>query len=523
MDSRLFKQTNDESGTIGATISAAEVTTLTLSPVPAKAPGVICLRPGTAYEEYIFYRKRDAGAGTVTGLIRDYTNLNSGVGREHLNGAAWETMQMIEPINNIIDALQEGWMMESQTFTKVDSDTFTIEGNQTAFYTAGRFVRYNQLNTAIGKVTSSSYNAGTGLTTVEVTGATVPTLTSLEMAGFQSKGFTGTTLLLVGEDAGDSDAYAITVLPNFGAYFTGMVVLFKAHTANTGACTLNVNSLGAKTIKKLLDQDLEDGDVSADQWIMVIYDGTNFQLVSALPVGGAVVSSMFINQSSDPDAPDSGQIKIFSKTDGRIMQKDSSSVVRPIGENAWEALTDGATVTLDWSTSSKKILKAIGGNRTIAHSNIVAGRFIAFFCRQDGTGSRIPVWDATGSEVFAPESVNVADNKITVTEDVPTGTPIKFTTATTLPAGLTAGTQYYAINIDSTHISVATSVANAQAGTAVDITDQGTGNHTVHYYIKWDGGVAPTMSVGKFNMDKIVFQSYSTKIIGGSIAGQGEI
>jgi len=479
MDSRLFKQTNDESGTIGATISAAEVTTLTLSPVPAKAPGVICLRPGTAYEEYIFYRKRDAGAGTVTGLIRDYTNLNSGVGREHLNGAAWETMQMIEPINNIIDALQEGWMMESQTFTKVDSDTFTIEGNQTAFYTAGRFVRYNQLNTAIGKVTSSSYNAGTGLTTVEVTGATVPILTSLEMAGFQSKGFTGTTLLLVGEDAEDSDAYAITVLPNFGAYFTGMAVLFKAHTANTGAATLNVNALGAKDIKKSGSTAMATGDINTDQWVLVVYDGVNFQFVSALPIPSTVTT--------------------------------------------WDVLADGATVTIDWSTSLKKILKAIGGNRTIAHSNVVAGQFLTFFCRQDGTGSRVPVWGETGNEVFAPAVVDTANDKITVTEDVPTGTPIKFTTATTLPAGLTAGTQYYAINVDTTHISVATSVANAQAGTKVDITDQGTGNHTVHYYIKWDTGAAPTMSTGKFLLDKIVFESYSTKIIGGSVAGQGEI
>ena len=59
-----------------------------------------------------------------------------------------------------------------------------------------------------------------------------------------------------------------------------MTIRFKANTANTGAATLNVNSLGAKTIKKNVSQDLETGDISANQIITVVYDGTNFQLQS---------------------------------------------------------------------------------------------------------------------------------------------------------------------------------------------------------------------------------------------------
>ena len=46
-------------------------------------------------------------------------------------------------------------------------------------------------------------------------------------------------------DAGATDAYAITLSPAPSAYSTGMVVHFYAKTANTGACTLNVNGLGA--------------------------------------------------------------------------------------------------------------------------------------------------------------------------------------------------------------------------------------------------------------------------------------
>lgn len=85
---------------------------------------------------------------------------------------------------------------------------------------------------------------------------------------------------LYAADAGASDAYAITLAPALAAYVTGQVVYFKANTANTGAASLNVNALGAKTIKKNNDQDLATGDIEAAQLCAVIYDGTNFQLLS---------------------------------------------------------------------------------------------------------------------------------------------------------------------------------------------------------------------------------------------------
>lgn len=82
-------------------------------------------------------------------------------------------------------------------------------------------------------------------------------------------------------DAGASDTYTITLTPAPAAYVTGMVVNFKANTANTGAATLNVNGLGAKTIKRKGSVDLNDNDIVANQDVQVIYDGTNFQMLSA--------------------------------------------------------------------------------------------------------------------------------------------------------------------------------------------------------------------------------------------------
>jgi hypothetical protein len=64
-----------------------------------------------------------------------------------------------------------------------------------------------------------------------------------------------------------------------------------------------------------------------------------------------------------------------------------------------------------------------------------------------------------------------------------TGTVVRVSTsAADLPAGLSAATNYYVIRVSDTTFKVGSSLANALAGTAVDITDAGTGTHTVAGY-----------------------------------------
>jgi len=86
-------------------------------------------------------------------------------------------------------------------------------------------------------------------------------------------------------DAGSNDTYVITLSPVPAAYVTGMCVNFKPATANTGGATINVNSLGAKTIKKASSAGLialDDGDLVPGVVYQLLYDGTDFQVVSPL-------------------------------------------------------------------------------------------------------------------------------------------------------------------------------------------------------------------------------------------------
>jgi len=64
-----------------------------------------------------------------------------------------------------------------------------------------------------------------------------------------------------------------------------------------------------------------------------------------------------------------------------------------------------------------------------------------------------------------------------------TGTRVRLTTTTTLPAGLSLATDYYVIRVSDTTFKLATSYANAVAGTAINITDAGTGTHTISWLL----------------------------------------
>jgi|GEM_PF-2805185 len=78
-----------------------------------------------------------------------------------------------------------------------------------------------------------------------------------------------------------NDSYGF-VTGKITAYTTNMRICFKAAVANTDAATLQINSLGAKAIKKKHDEDLVTGDVEVGQYIEAIYDGTYFQMLSQL-------------------------------------------------------------------------------------------------------------------------------------------------------------------------------------------------------------------------------------------------
>ncbi len=77
---------------------------------------------------------------------------------------------------------------------------------------------------------------------------------------------------------GNVNTYAITLNPVPTSLATGMAVCVKINVANTSTSTLNINNLGAKTIKKSNGSTLSNGNLKASGIYTFRYDGLAFIL-----------------------------------------------------------------------------------------------------------------------------------------------------------------------------------------------------------------------------------------------------
>jgi hypothetical protein len=76
-----------------------------------------------------------------------------------------------------------------------------------------------------------------------------------------------------------TDDYIATVV-GMTAYETGKMILLKATIANTGAASLNINTLGAKPLVRGTSTPLSTGDIPANKYVLVVDNGSYFELLS---------------------------------------------------------------------------------------------------------------------------------------------------------------------------------------------------------------------------------------------------
>lgn len=81
---------------------------------------------------------------------------------------------------------------------------------------------------------------------------------------------------------GTANALTATLFPALLAYVAGVTLQVKLTANNTGAATINVNGLGAKSITLPNGNALVSGDLLSGSIVMLQYDGTNFQVLSVV-------------------------------------------------------------------------------------------------------------------------------------------------------------------------------------------------------------------------------------------------
>jgi hypothetical protein len=163
---------------------------------------------------------------------------------------------------------------------------------------------------------------------------------------------------------------SMRVAPN--GYVTGALFVIKIANNNTGSVTLNLNSLGAKTLKKFNNNalaNLEADDLIAGMMIQVLYDGTYFQVVGGIG-GGELVQNWTPNTVSGFGTVDTVNSAYFidfgtsvlCSLDVDMTERGGPASELRIGNLPFDAKTGIATVT---SSPSNEYMRIATGTNEI--------------------------------------------------------------------------------------------------------------------------------------------------------------
>lgn len=126
--------------------------------------------------------------------------------------------------------------------------------------------------------------------------------------------------------------------------------------------------------------------------------------------------------------------------------------------------------------SQKQLFNTTTDSSSTINSDAFSLHEVAGYCIVADVTSSIP-----SAKTFEDGDVDTETEILTVaSHGFLTGLKVRLTSTGTLPAGLELATDYFVIASTSGTLKLASSLANALAGTAVDITAaEGTGTHTI--------------------------------------------
>jgi hypothetical protein len=183
------------------------------------------------------------------------------------------------------------------------------------------------------------------------------------------------------------NAYTLVLSPAPTGYAAGQQFNFKPANSNSGATTLNVNSLGPKNVYSN-GAPCAGGEIVGGRIYSVIYDGTQFQLVSGGGSGGGVsYGGARIHLTSDQPLYN----RTWATVTFRTMEYDSSSY--------YTAGTDYLKIPV---TGRYRVTAGIVLEFNSAHDHL--GAFLSAVFKRNGSILKAP---AFGS--YAPGSGSIGD------------------------------------------------------------------------------------------------------------------
>lgn len=256
----------------------------------------------------------------------------------------------------------------------------------------------------------------------------------------------------------------------------------------------------------------------------IAHSGTNISLildssidVSSLPSSPIVVQGK-LSGSQSGDWSNSNNAEYYSSftSDVRTVLTAAGSPVT-VGESTHGVQTKDVFITLmdnssntstnDWSlffADRVDIADSSTFDVDIEYSTL-ASDITAFVAVSDKTTTSAVDYtpsdfNLTHDQTFTDSDVSTTNDTITITSHgLTNGDPVQFTTAGTLPTGISIGTTYYVVSSTSNTFKISTTVG----GGAVDITAAGSGTSTVSA-----GDIIITTSDTSFTNNNILAQVF---------------
>lgn len=271
-----------------------------------------------------------AGNPVVTGTVISSTTMNS-------------------TLSDIATALTASIANDGQTVPlgNLQMGGFKLTGLAAATI-AGDAVRYEQL--------VLKANAGANSDITSMTGLTAPTVAAnpARAGDVQTQNYTRFTA------GGTSDAITGTLSPAIAAYVAGLRVTTTAAANTVTGPTLNLNGLGAKTIKKkdasASKVALAVGDYNASGPFNFEYDGTDFVLLDPLPGSAFTPSTGQVRQTVSGGPVTSGGFPNLAGATGSTSVTTSNiSSTTPLtvtASNGYSATTGAPVDRFGFSTTN---------------------------------------------------------------------------------------------------------------------------------------------------------------------------
>lgn len=287
-------------------------------------------------------------------------------------------------------------------------------------------------------------------------------------------------------DTGVANAYVVSQSLTGTVYFVGMPIIFQAANANTGASTLDVNGAGPQAIVKSGSTPLSGGEINAGQIVLVVYDGTNFEIIGGSGGGSgdvvgpaSAVDSDFVQfdgitgklikdgglsldtdgtLSADSDSKIASQKATKSYADTKVAGAASSTdsdFMQFSGTSGKAAKDGGLSLTTDGTLASnsdslipsEKAVKtyvdahAGSGNVTdggIANHGVTIGDATSHEIKSIATGTSGQFLKSAGSSAD-PAFANIAESDVTnLTTDLAAKAPLASPALTGTPTAPTA-------------------------------------------------------------------------------------